>query len=539
MYFLKYFEIVSFLIAINFDCSVTTPTDADDDEVFNALKACLTAVGPFIDSLPPVPLDHIFQRSNVSFHKYKQFNWQWNSVNGLVTPMAILWPKEITEIQQAIICCKKLNIRIVAKGGGMSYTKNGFGDNDSLVVDMSRFIDISTDAKDMTVEIGAGARHGLINYALWTKNFVLPLSSCPTVGITGYTLGGGFGYFTRMFGLASDSLISVDMIDANGRLVEINNSSHTFMWWALRGGGGGSFGIVTKLKFRIYQAPFSVIHGIYEYNLNDFPLLFYGWQTFVAETEELKVNNLGASLVLKGKQLFMETFYINLASDKQVFFDVDMNKYIDSIAFPMSTQRTVTSMTYTEFLLDTSQYYFDKQLTSPQQLNITRHNEVGWKKVKSFYVDKILENDGIKRLTALFDKYKEHGNFAFFQNGGAMNRFSRQETAFVHRNHSYDIQLWIYSPAGETEEKRQQMDTEMSDFYEKTKHPYIFGHSESFQNYEDGDISDAVGRYYQENLKKLITIKKNWDPNNTFHHRHSIPNDLAALDDYIVEPGLM
>src|SRR5262249_29584404 len=101
---------------------------------------------------------------------------------------------------------------------------------------------------------GAGIRLGELYDALEGKGVTIPAGTCPSVGIAGLTLGGGLGTLGRMFGLTSDHLESAEVVLANGEVIECDAFRSPDLFWALRGGGAGSFGVVTRLQFRTRPA---------------------------------------------------------------------------------------------------------------------------------------------------------------------------------------------------------------------------------------------------------------------------------------------
>lgn len=122
-------------------------------------------------------------------NEYNEANFQWNSLNGYIQPMAYLLAKNVSDVQNAVICSKSLHIRIVPRSGGHSYVKSSYGNSNSIVVDVSRLNEISLDPDGMNCAVGAGAKTGFINYWLSKFNFLIPTGLCPTVGIAGLALG--------------------------------------------------------------------------------------------------------------------------------------------------------------------------------------------------------------------------------------------------------------------------------------------------------------------------------------------------------------
>jgi FAD/FMN-containing dehydrogenase len=139
------------------------------------------------------------------------------------------------------------------RNGGHSY--GGWSSGPGLVADLSKLNAISVDSGAMTATIGAGALLVHVYTQLAAHNVSIGGGSCATVGITGLTLGGGQGVLSRAYGLTCDQLRSVDIITADGRTRTVDTNTEPDLFWALRGGGGGSFGAVSALTFAVKPAP--------------------------------------------------------------------------------------------------------------------------------------------------------------------------------------------------------------------------------------------------------------------------------------------
>ena len=109
-------------------------------------------------------------------------------------------------------------------------------------------IKLSGDKK--SVSIGSGSSLGSVYDALASSHLAIPAGSCFPVGVAGHSLGGGFGLLGRPFGLACDSILSMEVVDASGKILTASEQENPDLFWALRGGGNGNFGVVTNFNFR-------------------------------------------------------------------------------------------------------------------------------------------------------------------------------------------------------------------------------------------------------------------------------------------------
>lgn len=139
------------------------------------------------------------------------------------------------------------------RAGGHSY--GGWSTGTGVVLDVTRMAAVTVDRPSGTATVGAGARLIDVYAHLANVGVGIPAGSCPSVGLAGLTLGGGIGVLTRAWGLSCDNLTSVEIVTADGRARRCAADSDGDLFWACRGGGGGSFGVVTSLTFRTRPAP--------------------------------------------------------------------------------------------------------------------------------------------------------------------------------------------------------------------------------------------------------------------------------------------
>lgn len=127
-----------------------------------------------------------------------------------------------------------------------------------LLVKTAGMASVLVDPHRRIARVGPGARWDQVLTAAASCGLAPLSGSSPSVGVVGYTLGGGVGWLARAYGFASDSVVRAEVVDANGRLLTASPDAHADLFWALRG-GGGSFGVVTSLEFRLY--PVTAVYG--------------------------------------------------------------------------------------------------------------------------------------------------------------------------------------------------------------------------------------------------------------------------------------
>jgi len=167
-------------------------------------------------------------------------------------PRLVVLCRSVSDVVAAMRYATATGDRIAPRGGGHCFA--GRSSTDGIVLDLSGLDGICV-AADRIATIRAGARLGQVYTALHSYGRTLPAGCGPTVGITGLTLGGGIGLLGRMHGLTCDSLISAQVVLPDGTVVDCDQAREPDLFWALRGAGGGQFGVVTSLRFDTVPEP--------------------------------------------------------------------------------------------------------------------------------------------------------------------------------------------------------------------------------------------------------------------------------------------
>lgn len=167
-------------------------------------------------------------------------------------PAVIIRCENIADILYCLEFGKTHNIPIAIRSGGHHLQGLGSADN-CLVIDLALLNGIQVDLKFNTVRVEAGCLLGDIDHALAPFSKAFPTGNHSSIGISGLTLGGGFGHLSRAYGLTMDSLIEADIVLADGRLITTDQDNFPELFWAIRG-GGGNFGIVISYLFELHPA---------------------------------------------------------------------------------------------------------------------------------------------------------------------------------------------------------------------------------------------------------------------------------------------
>jgi FAD/FMN-containing dehydrogenase len=179
---------------------------------------------------------------------YEQARQVWN---GMIDrrPAAVVCAAGVADVIATVRFAGERGLPVTIRGGGHNVAGTSVGDG-SIVVDLARFKSVRVDPAKRRARAGGGVLW--CEYDHETQAFGLASSggAISTTGIAGLTLGGGYGYLSRRYGMACDNLLSADVVAASGELVTASADSHTDLFWALRG-GGGNFGVVTSFEFQL------------------------------------------------------------------------------------------------------------------------------------------------------------------------------------------------------------------------------------------------------------------------------------------------
>ncbi|RHZ62389.1 hypothetical protein Glove_340g76 [Diversispora epigaea] len=414
-------------------------------------------------------------------------------------PAVIIYVANINDIQISVKCATKLQTGIIARSGGHSYEKYSTGGRDGvIVVDVTNLNGISINSKKKTAVIGAGNRLGPIYYNLSQKGFLIPAGSCPSIGIAGHALGGGYGFYGRKFGLASDNIISIDMINAEGNLTTANAKQNSDLFFALRGAGGGSYGIVTSITFKLSPIPEIVTSFIFDYNISNVQQVFDAVHKFGAKL----TKDVTFAVVISSTEFqLLGTYLGNNQSARETMQDITTSTNPSAQFIEESFFESVVRWSYVSVDAVRDPFYNSSSF-----------------KAKSFFVKLPgLSKAGIQSITN-FIQNQPCSSFAMFDlfGGGAVNSIAPNATAFVHRDELYGIQLYS-TLTGQVDVCLNNLKSFGVEFQKNYTSQF------SYQNYIDRDLVGWKHKYYGSNFRRLVNIKSKYDPENLFSFPQSIP----------------
>ncbi|CAO2815561.1 unnamed protein product [Amaranthus hypochondriacus] len=449
-------------------------------------------------------------------------------------PEIIVMPTAESHVQASVICAKKLGIQIRVRSGGHDYEGVSYAsemETPFVILDMAKLRMVTVDIEDNSAWVQAGATIGELFYRISVESKVhgFPAGLCTSLGVGGHITGGAYGPLMRKYGLGVDNVLDVRMVDAHGRVLD-RESMGEDLFWALRGGGGGNFGIILAWKVKLVPVPEKVtvftVAKTLEQNLTK---ILYKWQQVADKTDEnLFIRAiLQSSKTPKGNKTVLGLFQALYLGRADQLLKV-MQRDFPELGLK---NKDTSEISWIESVLYIANYPTG---TKPEVLLEGKPTFINYFKAKSDYVKVPIPETG---LEGIWKRYADDDNalMIFTPYGGMMSKIPESETPFPHRNGiKFMIQYVIAWSDGESSERRH-MEWVRKLYNYMTPYVSMFPR-ESYVNYKDLDLgmnkddnsnfiqaSAWATMYYKNNYNRLVKIKTKFDPDNFFRHEQSIP----------------
>jgi FAD/FMN-containing dehydrogenase len=404
-------------------------------------------------------------------------------------PLAICYCRNVQDIINALLWSERQGVQVRIRSGGHHYEGYSVG-TDKLVIDTSFMNGIKVNSEDDTVEIQAGTRLMHLYKTLYNSGYAFPGGTCPTVAISGLVLGGGIGLSTRYLGLTTDSLIEAQMVDANGNLLTANNCHNEKLFWALRGAGGGNFGVMTSYKFHLKK-------------INKITLIQLKWSNKSARLEFLQVwqewlRNLDPRISVFGRLYkpgpWLFGFFYGYPEEARQILKPFLN--IPGINF-----QNIEYVDFIDAVKIIGEIYPKREAF----------------KATGRFIERQLSHCELERIVDIIEVAPTEDNsfIGLYSLGGAVRAMKTDSTAFFYRQANYIMGI---SSSWESEAAAPVVKEWVASGFK-----YIYTLSVgSYVNFPYNNLPNYEYAYYGEHLRELRCIKKEYDPRNLFEFPQSI-----------------
>lgn len=466
-------------------------------------------------------------------------------------PAAIVMPESKGQLVAAVVCCRVGSWEIRARSGGHSYEGASYMAGDGrmfVLIDMMNLDGVSVDLEAEVAWVEGGATLGQTYSAISESSLTHGFSagSCPTVGMGGHVGGGGFGLLSRKYGLAADNVVDALLIDAEGRVLDRAGMGEE-VFWAIRGGGGGNWGVVYAWKIRLVRVPervtgFIVSRAGSEGRVLD---LVNKWQHVAPGLDDgfYLSSFLGASLPdakASGITATFKGFYLGPKGETLKI----LNEKFPQLEI---LEGECTEMSWIESILFFSGLESGSSISGLKDRFLKSKN---YFKAKSDYVRAPIPINGIKSAIQILLK-EPKGYVILDPYGGAMHKISSESIAFPHREGNIFTIQYLVEWDEVDNGKSQDYIAWIRGFYTAMA-PFVSSEPRAaYVNYMDLDlgfegmlnssvlVDDAVEvartwgeKYFLKNYDRLVRAKTKVDPFNVFRNQQGIPpmTDSAFFD---------
>lgn len=421
-----------------------------------------------------------------------------NTLYDDIKPTAIVRCASPADVQAALAFVQDKKLAVTARCGGHSWA--GYSTTTGVVLNVTAMNAVTANG-DGTATVGAGARLAEVYAGLIAQGVCIPSGTCDTVGIAGITMGGGIGVLDRKFGLTCDNLVSADIVTVDGVLRTCSATSETDLFWAIRGGGGGNFGIATSFTFKTHPIQ-DITVATANFRMQDFAAVFNAWQAWPQSLPDDIWGQIYVGIFQGVATFSVSAWCLGTAAYMTPYWNAFL-----TAAGATSAGSTITQRSYLDVALDFCPSGPVAQCSLQGYSStgaVQRYAEV----LSSDFFSSAIPDAGIQVLVdqaAALANANGVGSYIFDHMGGALGRVAPDATAFPHRNALFSVEYAVSDIAGHPYDPTwaNSMRSKMSAW--STGGAYV--------NYLDPLLTDWQTAYYGANYARLQQVKKAHDPN--------------------------
>jgi len=396
------------------------------------------------------------------------------------------------DVIECVRFAREHDVLVAVRGGGHSIAGKSVCDG-GLVIDLSAMKGIRVDPARRTVRAETGLKLGEFDRETQAFGLATTLGVVPTVGISGLTLGGGWGNLHAKYGLSIDNVIGADVVTADGRLLMANASENQDLFWGVRG-GSGNFGVVTSIEYRLHEVG-PVLGGAVFHPAAKAKEVLHFWREYAASIPDELVIQGGSLTLPDGVPVFaIAGCYCGPIEEGEKVL-----KPLRAFGAPLAD--AFGPMSYLQM-----QGMFES-FFPPGRLVYTKSNFI--RSMNDETIDALVSWVGKSPSRYTFAPFIEHWH-------GAATRVPATDTAFPHRQYSWNFFAWSTWESPADSEKNLRWNRECCE----ALRPFLV--PSAYSNYIT-DEGEALSREaYGPNYDRLVALKKKYDPKNFFRMNHNI-----------------
>jgi FAD/FMN-containing dehydrogenase len=417
-----------------------------------------------------------------------------------IRPPAVVRCASGADVAEAVTFARRSRLAVVTRCGGHSYV-GASTSGSALVLDLRRLDEVRYDPAGGTATIGGGARLIDVYNRLGAQGVSIPAGSCGTVGIGGVTLGGGIGMGTSAYGMTCDVVVAADVVGADGRLRTVDAERDPRLFWALRGGGGGQFGVVTGWRMRTHRtAPVGTF--VLTYPWTEAAKVAAGWQARLSSAPDQTWSACQFASDAQGR------LSVRISG---VFLDGSADAEVAAIVRAVGQEPATTTVALRPYL----DVVHSRAGCVDAQDCADRDTEI----VGSEIFRRVLPDAAIAALLAVVERRAAAGRpgvAKFKRMTGAVARVAPEAAAFPWRGVHTMLQWLVFPPANDP--------ATVQDAYAwiDTGHQAVRRWSAGrYVNYLEPSPA-LLPRYYGANLARLRRIREAVDPHRLFRSPYAL-----------------
>lgn len=449
--------------------------------------------------------------ANYPYAKQLQFaTFDW------VNPQAIAYCETIADVQACVRVARRNGVDVRVRSGGHNF--EGWSTGPGLVIDVSRLNHVSVGASTVHMGPGAASIDALAALAPYNKQIIA--GTCPTVCPGGYLSGGGIGNQTRMFGLGADRLVSAKVVLADGSVVHCSPTRDSSLFWALRGSGGGSFGIVVDFEVKPINAP-TMVHFVTYWSWNDAQRMFPAWQEWMVSAPRALGSTFVGFLFDAAPGSAPGIGITGGFHGPKSQLDAELAR-LSALSGAQPVNTTVTDLSYVDgmkaaYLCDTISTSQCHRVGQTPDAVLPR---TGYQKNGFRLFDRSLDASTNDAILTAFEADRHAGQGRFLQciaMGGAASDINPRSTAFWNRDAQF---LAGYVALGEKATPADE--AAATAFVDKGSAVLDPASSGAYVNFPSSNLPNWREAYHGGNYPRLLRVKQAYDPGNFFSHPRSI-----------------